>query len=46
MDYSSTYFITLLVFTHDKLVEALKQLSFLGMESMLHQHPWLGQQMM
>ena len=26
MDYSSTYFITLLVFTHDKLAEALKQL--------------------
>ena len=26
MDYSSTYFITLLVFTHDKLAEALKRL--------------------
>ena len=26
MDYSSTYFITLLVFTHEKLAEALKQL--------------------
>ena len=26
MDYSSTYFITLLVFTHDKPAEALKQL--------------------
>ena len=26
MDYSSTYFVTLLVFTHDKLAVALKQL--------------------
>ena len=33
MDYSSTYFIKLLLFTHDKLAEALKQLSFLGMKS-------------
>ena len=33
MDYSRTYFITSLVFTHDKLAEALKQLV---------QFPWHG----